>query len=356
MPDYVYRWMDVGGRPLAILYGDVLFDGSGSAPLVCLDGNKIFRGQFQAGAYDFILEGDHVRAGSPLGPIVFTIIGNDICDGMGVPRFLTCPTGNRRALAAAAVAFIGDLRLRQPGADVVDRQDFETETGSPNRSWGNSGVDHKYYGNYPDPYYGKNPPSDLTRKFGDQNFSKNANDNLALQGKAVSSRDNIQNESAEREALNAEREALNFDISQAERRSEIARKVRKIEAALQQEAYERELRKNEETEDIEPQKPFSDCSPTEKAHLDKIALMLTGGTLSERRAKCLEHEDTRKMIEDEEAEQRAKYREYQERKLQKFENKTQQTETNENVDPMENVLALDWTQVEKKKKRKRNKN
>lgn len=173
----VYQWQSIGGRPVAIRDGNVVFDGTGNAPLVCIEGNHIYRGRYSNRAPDFTVNGNRVHY-MLSGAIVFTIQGNDICDGMGGPPFLTCPSGDDMALAGAAVAFMGDMRLRCAGANVVDADSYELTDRD------DGGVDHSYYGSYPDPYSDKRAPSELTNKYGDPGYSNDSFKNLRQQGRA----------------------------------------------------------------------------------------------------------------------------------------------------------------------------
>jgi len=179
----VYQTMKVGGMPVGIREGNVIFDGTGNAPLVCFDGDGIYRGQFSNGTRAFTLIGDRVVAGVN-GAVVFTIQGNDIYDGLGGTSFLTCPSGDRMALAGTAVAFMGDMRLRSAGASVVDADSYELEDGD------DGGVNHSYYGSRPDPYSDRLAPSDLTDKYGNPEYSNDAFKNLRQQGRAPRGRDN----------------------------------------------------------------------------------------------------------------------------------------------------------------------
>jgi hypothetical protein len=138
-------------------------------------------GQWPHGAAQFFVDGQYVRAGSDNGPIVFNIRDNgnhiSIGDGMGQSHHLsTFEKGDRMALAATACAWLGDMSLRNPGADVVDGGDYEHRINGPAYR---DDVDYtltRGKGNVP--WENRAVPDDLIAKFGKDNLSPDANRRL----------------------------------------------------------------------------------------------------------------------------------------------------------------------------------
>jgi hypothetical protein len=127
-----------------------------------------------SGAAQFFVDGQYVRAGSDNGPIVFNIRDNgnhiSIGDGMGQSHHLsTFQKDDKMALAATAVAWLGDMRLRNPGADVVDASVYESSIdGQAYRNYqqfqGTRGNNKVHWAN-------RSVPDDLIAKFGRDTLS-----------------------------------------------------------------------------------------------------------------------------------------------------------------------------------------
>jgi hypothetical protein len=118
------------GGYVAYRRGNELAGPGGGPAIGYMDGPWIWQGGCGAGSPQFYCDGRYVRAGGENGPVVFNIMDQgtyiSIGDGMGQSHFLS--TDNKSdpvALAAAACAFLGDMRLRNTSADIVDASTYE---------------------------------------------------------------------------------------------------------------------------------------------------------------------------------------------------------------------------------------
>ena len=166
------------GTPLGRRQGGEIVGPSGGTPIAVTQGDQIWLGPFAQGAPQFYCDGKYVRAGSNQGPVVFNIRDNgpyiSIGDGMGQSHHLsTTDKKDPMALAATACAWLGDMHLRNLGADVVDGSDYRINTPYPDNTnythtRGDNGVR----------WSNRAVPDDLIARFGKDNLSPELNQRL----------------------------------------------------------------------------------------------------------------------------------------------------------------------------------
>jgi hypothetical protein len=174
MSSRVYRFMS--GDIVAYLEGDLLYGPSGGgSPIASVEGDGIWPGNGQVGCAPFELVGDGVYCG---GTRVFTIseYGDTmrIGDGGGQSPHLDTPDGDPMALAAAAVAYLGDMRMRNPGAGVVPPSIYPSyERGLEHHDWGSNETGHS---DSDVPWADRDVPDEIRRQFGDCDMPRSERD------------------------------------------------------------------------------------------------------------------------------------------------------------------------------------
>ena len=203
MSSQIHAWNSARGTPVATHDGDgQIYGPMGGTPIAIVerhgDSWQIWQGPHAVGAHQYTLNEDgSVCAGGSGGNRIFTIRGNQIYDGIGGSPFLHCDAFNDPVgLAGAAVAYIGDLRLRSPGANVVPREMQEIANNythpwdDPGSSDGGTGFDFSVTGGqHPDPWSNRRVPHHLESSYGSREMSDNINENLRRVRTPVSGND-----------------------------------------------------------------------------------------------------------------------------------------------------------------------